>query len=213
MICKSSVFEAADTLAAKNEKVTLEAVRTIIGSGSFTTIRKYLDEWKTKRTLAGLVTPAPVPDDVEQACAQIGKEIWALASSSAERRLTAERDALTKAKDAAETSIQEAMFLADSIDLELVAARGRISALEAEVAEQKSARREVELKLAAETALRIKAEAQAEQREKAQANLLVSASEQLAKYNNAEGKIASLAQQCANLLEQIERSSSARDAS
>jgi hypothetical protein len=45
-ITREQVFEAAETLSREGEEPTYITVRERLGSGSFSTISKYLREWK-----------------------------------------------------------------------------------------------------------------------------------------------------------------------
>ena len=51
-ITEEQVFQAADSLVAQGKEVTPSALLGTLGSGSFTTIYKYLSAWEDSRASA-----------------------------------------------------------------------------------------------------------------------------------------------------------------
>ncbi len=93
-ITHEEVFQAADSLQAQGKKVSVIAVRKLIGKGSFSTVTAALDEWRKEQEeqqKQDLSVPEPLPE-VSQAV----QSIWVLAWNEAEREFTAQRDALKK---------------------------------------------------------------------------------------------------------------------
>ena len=86
-LTRDQVFKAAEALAAKGENPTLESVRALVGGGSFSTIGKWVKEWKQSPD-RGKARP-PLPDAVKEATLRFGAEIWALALKEAEKAVAA----------------------------------------------------------------------------------------------------------------------------
>ncbi|QIL20204.1 DNA-binding protein [Thermomonas sp. HDW16] len=153
-ISKEQVWQAADSLVAEDRKPTHEAIRSEIGQGSFSTIQKWLVEWRDHKAVSATSSKTPVPDVVVQALTRIGNEVWASASSAAEARIAVEREALAEARRDLETDVAEAMALADRLDQELARSIGEISTLKMNEQRWQSMAGELEKQLAVETALR-----------------------------------------------------------
>lgn len=81
---KTTVFKAADQLAAEGRIPTFTSVREKLGGGSYSTIGKYLKEWKDT---PGRGHP-PLPDALKTALLRFGTEIWVTALKEAERQLS-----------------------------------------------------------------------------------------------------------------------------
>lgn len=81
---KTTVFKAADQLAAEGRIPTFTSVREKLGGGSYSTIGKYLKEWKDT---PGRGHP-PLPDALKTALLRLGTELWVTALKEAERRLS-----------------------------------------------------------------------------------------------------------------------------
>ena len=89
-ISKDQVYSAADTLREEGTTPTVQAVRDRLGSGSFTTISRHLDEWKTDNAIQGTASAPEMPERVQAAFTQA----WTLAAREAQSGLEDERQAL-----------------------------------------------------------------------------------------------------------------------
>lgn len=76
---QEQVFEAADKLAANGQEVTPNALRDVLGRGSYSTLLKHIDAWQQARQAA----PAPVliemPESVKVAQLDAAKSTAAIA--------------------------------------------------------------------------------------------------------------------------------------
>lgn len=153
-ISKEQVWQAAEALVAEDRKPTHDAIRNEIGQGSFSTIQKWLVEWRDHNAVTATRTKTPVPEVVVQALTRIGNEVWASASSAAEARIAVEREALAEARRELEMDVAEAMGLADRLDQELTRSIGEVTTLKVNEQRWQSMAGELEKQLAVETALR-----------------------------------------------------------
>lgn len=134
-ITEEQVFEAADKLTAEGREVTPTALLAIVGSGSFTTIYKYLASWEANRASASVSnTGAEMPASVQGAFAAA----WRAAISEAGKEVIAIRQKADDEVETAQKQFQEALETIERLeaDSELDASRietltNRISELEA----------------------------------------------------------------------------------
>lgn len=85
IVTQEQVFALADQLVAAGEKPTMTRVREMIGGGSYSTIKTYLDVWKQERQL-----PAPVSDLPPELTAkgeELLRSVWQIAMSHAEAQI------------------------------------------------------------------------------------------------------------------------------
>lgn len=101
-ITKADVFEVADLLRQQGVDVTPTAVRERTGTGSYTTLKRYLDEWREANPPPAQDIPE-MPDTVRHAT----RQIWVLAISHSEQRIAAERAALDAERKVFERERQE----------------------------------------------------------------------------------------------------------
>lgn len=103
-VSRPDVFKAADALALRGERPTVERVRHYLGTGSPNTVTPLLDEWWKAMgpRLAG-IAPAPgepadgVPLEIRNAVRGIWDTALAAADHKVRRELQAEREGLTDA--------------------------------------------------------------------------------------------------------------------
>lgn len=86
------VERAARDLASRGERVTLEGVRSAIGYGSFSTIRRHLDTWRAK--LSAEPDPSILSPHVPADLSTAFKGVWDLAISRATDLFAQQRDEL-----------------------------------------------------------------------------------------------------------------------
>jgi len=125
---KEQVFRAAEQLSKSGDKVTLAAVRGLLGGVSYTSIQEGLTEWKAQQTRRQAANEA-APTCIAERLGVFGVEIWRLASEQATARLEAEREGLEQARVSLELERLEAAELADKLASE-------VEELKAELAEQ-----------------------------------------------------------------------------
>ena len=115
MATKELVSEAASTLVAEGIEPSIVTVQSRIGGGSYTTIKRHLDEWSKEQALSAkqaIETPAFVVDR----SAELGRELWVLAMREASKETQA-------VKDASESKLQ-------AITKELAFAQSEITRME-----------------------------------------------------------------------------------
>ncbi|MBK5929972.1 hypothetical protein CCR82_05380 [Halochromatium salexigens] len=94
-ITEAQVFEAAETLTASGQTVSPSAIRTLLGTGSYTTISTHLATWRETQSATGTGTDGPeMPEPVERAA----RMFWGSAWKSAQQSLQSDRDALESAR-------------------------------------------------------------------------------------------------------------------
>jgi septal ring factor EnvC (AmiA/AmiB activator) len=89
-ISTEQVYEAAGTLLEEGTPPTVQAVRERLGSGSYTTISRYLDAWRKEH--AGQA-PANIPAMPEKVMGAF-QQVWATAARVAQEDTETQRQAL-----------------------------------------------------------------------------------------------------------------------
>jgi chromosome segregation ATPase len=146
-----TVHAAADRIAEHGEKPTLARVRRELGGGSFTTISEAMQLWREKQTDEHALAEVVVPDALDERIEQLKAAMWQTAIAEAERRLSAEREALHEAQEAAAAQVTEAQeavttleFEAEERDRELNQLRNQLLDAEAVAKEAISAKQHAE---------------------------------------------------------------------
>ncbi|NTU82947.1 MAG: hypothetical protein HGA45_26870 [Chloroflexales bacterium] len=153
LVTAELVAEAAEGLLARGEEATIITVQQAIGGGSYTTVKKHLDAWKTQRAAAAPVEP---PAEIEAQARLLARAVWGLALShaeqqsaqvreDAERRIEELRAALTTAEavisrqelesEAQGKALEEARARADEARAHAESARRAAQVAEARAAE------------------------------------------------------------------------------
>lgn len=88
-ITQEAVNESADKLVAQGEYPSVQTVRDALGSGSYSTITKYLQVWRDQREKAAAVVD--LPERVEAAYRKAAASAWSEAT-----RLAGEQVAIVK---------------------------------------------------------------------------------------------------------------------
>ncbi len=89
-ISREQIFEAAGALQEEGTSATVQAVRERIGSGSYTTINRHLDDWRKEH--AGQA-PANLPAMPEKVMGAF-QQVWATAAKAAQDEVETQRQAL-----------------------------------------------------------------------------------------------------------------------
>jgi chromosome segregation ATPase len=120
------VYSAADRLSESGQQPTLAAVRSALGGGSFTTISEAMKSWRAMQQAAATPVREAAPTPVMERLNQLGADVWAVAISMANDRLTKEREAFESAKADMELAHKEAAELADQMAAELESMRKQL---------------------------------------------------------------------------------------
>jgi chromosome segregation ATPase len=160
-IGKDDIFRVADELDAQGLNPTLAAVRKSLGGGSFTTISEAMTEWKAKKAAKETPLKEPAPQSIQDQMAELATEVWAMALSLANGRLSSERQALEEARLQLEAERKEAAELADQVSADLEESRVKVVALEREHATTQAALVKVQSELVAVSERATTAEARA----------------------------------------------------
>ncbi len=89
-ISREQIFEAAGALQEEGTPATVQAVRERLGSGSYTTITRHLDDWRKEH--AGQA-PANIPDIPDKVMGAF-QQVWATAAKAAQDEVETQRQAL-----------------------------------------------------------------------------------------------------------------------
>src|ERR1700741_4686595 len=138
-----TIWQAADELEAEGVRPTLAAVRTKVGSGSFTTITNAMAEWRKRRQQDARTPAEPLPDEISQHVDEIGQRlgeigqqlralgsaIWrkARARALADEQLIGLRQRFEAEKEELGAQMTEAVQLADRLTEEAEDLRRQLS--------------------------------------------------------------------------------------
>ena len=118
-ITEQQVFDIADQLVAEGQSPTLANVRKALGSGSFTTISDFMNDWKAKQQETLQPIREAAPEAITSRVNSLSSEIWTVAKDMANSRLKNEREALESDRAELEAGKKEAVELADQLSNEL----------------------------------------------------------------------------------------------
>lgn len=105
---KETVFAAADQLLSDGVAVTIKSVQSRVGGGSFTTVKRYLDEWM-KTIKDREVQAADLPEQLNGIMNRAAVEIWCIARAESRIEVTRLQQEMQQAKAAQETQLKEAL--------------------------------------------------------------------------------------------------------
>lgn len=153
IVTREAVFEAADILAAAGEDPSILTVQGRIGGGSYSTVKRYLDAWKTERK--SVVPVIEVPPDVAARGEDLVRSLWGVAHSLAEQRIAEARgeadQQVRQARaelQAAEVTITRLEGEAEHAAQQLDAAQGQLVAARTALEEARAAARIAEARAA-----------------------------------------------------------------
>jgi chromosome segregation ATPase len=168
-VTREQVFEAAARLKARGASITNQRVRDELGeTGSYTTISRYLDEWRAADAAKDHETLPEIPEAAEQAMLGAIREVWRVAAAGAQREITDVKEAaerriqeiqnqhgeahaevarLEKDAAAADDEIQTLKIRSGQLDKDLAAARAVEAELRERVAAEETRCRELEAKV------------------------------------------------------------------
>src|SRR4051812_43167577 len=90
-ITRDQVLEAARAIAAGGIEPTYINVRARLGTGSFSTIQKYLRDWRTSDQGEAEVKTTRLPEAFAEALNRFGSDAWRAASDWAQDEIEAAR--------------------------------------------------------------------------------------------------------------------------
>lgn len=146
-LTKKQVFAAADELIASHKKPTLDAVRKLVGRGSYGTISDLMSEWRAQKQVQQSPVREPVPSHITDQLAEIGAGLWASALSHASARFETERKSLEEDRDRFEERMKEALALAELLTQELDESRVEVASFQKQIRELEKALKEVDEQL------------------------------------------------------------------
>lgn len=130
---KDKIIAAAEKLEAQGVNPTQVTVREALGGGSFATIGPVLKEWKESKKENHALTEIQVPETITERLEQLQGAVWQAAVDEAERRLTAEREALLLAQERAASDVAEQMESVAALESEAEKHLAQIEELETDL--------------------------------------------------------------------------------
>jgi chromosome segregation ATPase len=91
LVTQGAVFEVADVLLAAGEEPSIIAVQERIGGGSYSTVKRYLDDWKVQRQVTQQQA-MEVPEEIVTRGNEFMRRLWAVATTLAEQSVAQLRD-------------------------------------------------------------------------------------------------------------------------
>ena len=129
------IFEIAEKLEAEGVNPTQVTVREALGGGSFATIGPVLKKWKESKKQDDQLAEVRVPEAITERLEALQGAVWSAAVAEADGRLTAERQALQQAQEAAAAEVREHLDSIAALEAEAGEYQRKIEALETQVAE------------------------------------------------------------------------------
>ncbi len=124
------VIEIAEKLEAEGVNPTQVTVRDALGGGSFATIGPILKKWKEAKKEDTALAEVQVPEAITERLEQLQGAVWQAAVGEADRRLSAEREALHQAQDRAAAEVAEHLEIIKALESEGEDYQAKIEALE-----------------------------------------------------------------------------------
>lgn len=90
-ITREQVFQACDEIFSQGKTPRIEGVRTLLGSGSYSTIGKYLKEWKEQNPDSANVSTTEIPQEIHNAAYEALKPVIALIWDKASESVDSDR--------------------------------------------------------------------------------------------------------------------------
>ncbi|SFU28583.1 DNA-binding protein [Halomonas korlensis] len=138
------VQQAIDQLVARRETPSVQKVREVLGTGSFTTISEHLREWRARREAN---RDLPAPRDMPEPLLALASALWEQAQQDAGEALSHYREEANQRIEAARAEILETQRHAEdaqqresALAAHLAATEQRLEERSAELARSQSAR-------------------------------------------------------------------------
>ncbi|MBB5379001.1 nitrogen regulatory protein PII [Deinococcus metalli] len=133
------VAPVAEALHAQGQRVTAATVRSVLGTGSLTTLTTLVREWETTQAASqaqatAAVAPSPLPPQVAQVLERATQDIWAMACEVADQRLQGERDHHLQQLAEAMAAQTEAAAFSDTVVAQVEDLTARITELNDQLA-------------------------------------------------------------------------------
>jgi hypothetical protein len=141
IITEELVFSTADTMTTEGTDPSIVTVQGRIGGGSFTTVKRFLDQWRAARA-AGAVATLDIPPEVDAKGKEFVLATWSLAKHVANKEALAAKEAAAVEVSAVRAEIVQALE-------EVARLEGNEAQLRETVSSQESKIREMEITLAA----------------------------------------------------------------
>lgn len=165
---KEQVFSAADALAANGQEVTPNALRDVLGRGSYSTFVKHIEAWQQERQAAPVPVVLEMPDSVKAAFAQC----WQAAATEAGKEIAAIREKADAEIKTIKRRLDDAIGAIEQLETESEADAARLETATTELAtERTNAQRATTEAAARESALSATAEQMGQQIEAQQSEL------------------------------------------
>ncbi|WP_416140647.1 DNA-binding protein [Halomonas sp. HK25] len=130
------VQRAIDDLLARGEAPSVQKVREVLGTGSFTTISDHLREWRTRREEN---RDAPPPRGMPAALQELAEELWKKAQESANETLAHYREEADRRVEEAGTRVAGARRQAEDAEQRESALAAHLATTEQRLEERSTA--------------------------------------------------------------------------
>lgn len=121
------VQRAVDSLLQRQETPSVQKVREILGTGSYTTISDHLREWRARREERRDVPP---PQGMPAELQQLAEELWRQAQQAASENLSHYREEADRQVEAAQERVAEALRRAEDAEQRESALAAHLSSTE-----------------------------------------------------------------------------------
>lgn len=139
-VTREQVFEAAGALKARGASITIQRVRDHLGdTGSYTTISRYLDEWRAADAAKDQETLPDIPEAAEQAMLGAMREVWRVAATAMRREAEEVKQVAERRVRDIEAQHGEAHAEVSRLEKEAAAAEAEVTELRARVADLEKA--------------------------------------------------------------------------
>lgn len=130
---QEQVFEAADKLAANGQEVTPNALRDLLGRGSYSTFVRQIDLWQRARQAA----PAPVILEMPESVKVAFSQCWQAAAGEAGKEIAAIREKADAEIKGTKRRLDEAIAAIEQLEGEAEADTARMETVEAALATER----------------------------------------------------------------------------
>lgn len=145
---QEQVFEAAEKLAANGQEVTPNALRDLLGRGSFSTFVKHIDAWQQARQSV----PVPVVLEMPESVKSAASIFWQAAASEAGKEIAAIREKADAEVKSTKRRLEEAIAAVELLEGEAETDAARLEAIGIELASACSASQQAATESAAREA-------------------------------------------------------------
>ena len=147
VVTRERVFETADQLGAAGEEPTIITVQARIGGGSYTTIKRYLDEWHTARQ-AAQQQRAELPDTLAERALALAQALWQEATDRSGQEAAQARDDAQHQVEQARAALNQAEAAIARLEAEGEAQSELLQRIQQELAEAQTSQRLAEARIA-----------------------------------------------------------------